>query len=104
MLHRGRAWRSAPAEPRHGLTLVSRGPVKRYDGSSRQIPVVTFFALTGCWDTLDPAVAERPGPTTPRFSTVRRDDHVKTTVVNKVILVTDSRSVKLEILLSMAYL
>src|ERR1700720_3833367 len=106
--HRGRAWRSVPADlsavastvlrfaipsrrrrnPAHGLTLVSREPLKGYDRSSREIPVVTFFGLTGCWHALDSAVAERPGPTTPSFSTVRRRDHVKTTPVYKVILET----------------
>ena len=30
--------------------------------------------------------AAGPGPSTPRFSTVQSDDHVKTSLVNKVIL------------------
>jgi hypothetical protein len=50
--------------------------VEAFDGSSPEIPVGTFFGLTGCWHMLDSAVAERPGPTTPRFSTLRHDNQV----------------------------
>ncbi|HXL25344.1 MAG TPA: hypothetical protein VN952_01625, partial [Chthoniobacterales bacterium] len=57
--HHGRAGAPRPPNPAHGLTPVSREPLKGYDGSSREIPVATFFGLTGCWHALDSAGAER---------------------------------------------
>src|SRR5438132_5225467 len=90
-IRRGRECLSATAEPSAWINPGKPRSVelKRDAGSSRESLVVTFFGLTGCWHALDLAVAERPGPTTPRCSTLRRDDHVKTTLVNKVILGAD---------------
>jgi hypothetical protein len=45
-----------------GLVAVSREPPKRSEGSAPgDFPVVEFFGLTGCWNSLDSAVAGDQG-------------------------------------------
>jgi hypothetical protein len=44
------------------LVAVSRAPPKRSEGSAPgDFPVVEFFGLTGCWNSLDSAVAGDQG-------------------------------------------